>query len=333
MRILTVTNMYPTEADPTIGTFVGDQVQALRRHPRVECCEVLFINGARDRRNYLRGPLLLRRAMRKRRFDVVLAHYGLTGAVAVTQRSAPVVITYHAGDVLGDRWQLMVSRIAYRFAADAISVSVDGLAALPGPAHHLTCGIDLKLFTPRPRAPARERFGVEPGELAVLFPSSPHRVFKKYPRFVAVLDELRARGHRVHELQLRGLSRSEVPELMAAADVMALTSSVEAAPVAVMEALACGLSVVATPVAELPSMLGSAAHARVLPFDAVAFADAVEELVRIAPAERAPDPDSRRFDEDAITDRLVEILEAAGARSARRGLGPLRWSQALIPPR
>jgi glycosyltransferase involved in cell wall biosynthesis len=313
MRILTVTNLYPTPADPTFGTFVGDQVAALRKHPRVEACEVLFIDGRSDKWNYLRGLGRVQRAVRARPFDVVLAHYGLTGALAVTQRHTPVVITYHAGDIMGERWQRTVSRLAYRRAADAISVSLTGLDELPGPAHLLTCGIDLDLFVPRERAAARARFEVADGDLAVLFPSHPDRVFKRYPRFVEVLGELRRRGRRVHELQLRGLSRSEVPELMAAADIMVMTSSVEGAPVAIMEALACGLPIVSTPVAEVPAMLADAAHARVLEFGAAAFADAVEAVLASAPVQRVPDPASRRFGEREITERLVQILEAAAA--------------------
>src|SRR5437016_3783014 len=106
MRVLTVTNLYPTPADPTYGTFVGDQVQALRAHPRVESCEVLFIDGRRGTSNYVRAFGQLRAAMRGARFDVVLGHYGLAGAVAVSQRRVPVVITFHGGDVLEKRWQL-----------------------------------------------------------------------------------------------------------------------------------------------------------------------------------------------------------------------------------
>lgn len=313
MRILTVTNLYPTPADPTFGTFVGDQVAALRKHPRVEACEVLFIDGRSDKWNYLRGLGRVHRAIRAQPFDVVLAHYGLTGALAVTQRRVPVVITYHAGDIMGERWQRAISRQAYRRAADNISVSMAGLDQLPGPAHLLTCGIDLDLFVPRDRAAARARFEVPNDAVAVLFPSHPDRIFKRYPRFVEVLAELRGRGHAVHELQLRGLSRGEVPELMAAADIMVMTSSVEGAPVAIMEALACGLPIVSTPVAEVPAMLADADHARVLEFDARGFADAVEAVLSGAPGERTPDPASRRFGEREITERLVQILEAAAA--------------------
>ncbi len=311
MRILIVTNLYPTRADPTFGTFVGDQVAALRRHPRVETCEVLFFDGRRSKWNYLDGLRRVHREVRRGKFDVALAHYGLSGALAVTQRRVPVIVTYHAGDIMGDRWQRAISRVAYRLAADNISVSLAGLDELPGPAHHLTCGIDLDVFVPRDRAAARGRFEVPDDALAVLFPSHPDRIFKRYPRFVEVLDELRRRGHNVHELQLRGLPREEVPELMAAADVMVMTSSVEGAPVAIMEALACGLSIVSTPVAEVPAMLEDAEHARVLEFDVAAFADATEALTASAPARRRPDPASRRFGDQEITERLVQILESA----------------------
>ena len=319
MRILTITNMYPTEADPTFGTFVADQVAALRSHPQVERCDVLFVDGRASRWNYLRAVAGLQRALRRRPADVVYAHYGLTGAVATMQRRVPTVVTYHTGDLELTRWQREVSRIAYRLAADNICVSLHAMDRLPGPAHHLTCGVDTTLFAPRARASARAAFGIEAHELALLFPSSPDRPKKAYPRFVAVVEELRNRGHRVRELHLRGLRREEVPSIMAAADVMVMTSLQEGAPVAVMEALACGLGVVATPVGDVASMLGAARNARVLPYACSAFADAVEAVAAADDDERLADPESLRFAEREITDRLVAILE--GARASRRDAG------------
>jgi glycosyltransferase involved in cell wall biosynthesis len=319
MRILTITNMYPTEADPTFGTFVADQVAALRAHPRVERCDVLFVDGRASRWNYLRAFAGLHRALRRRPADVVYAHYGLTGAIATMQRRVPTVVTYHTGDLELTRWQREVSGIAYRLAADNICVSLHAMDRLPGPAHHLTCGVDTELFSPRDRASARAAYGIGSRELALLFPSSPDRPKKAYPRFVAVVEELRSRGHLVRELHLRALRREEVPSIMAAADVMVMTSLQEGAPVAVMEALACGLGVVATPVGDVASMLGAARNARVLQFSAAAFADAVEAVAAADDGDRDADPESLRFAESEITDRLVAILE--GARASRRSAG------------
>ncbi len=186
---------------------------------------------------------------------------------------------------------------------------------LPGPAHHLTCGLDLTVFAPRDRAEARARFGVADGETALLFPSWPENRVKAYPRFAAVVGELRRRGRSVRELHLTGLARDEVPTIMAAADAMVLTSVREASPVCVMEALATGLGVVATPVGDIEQMLGGARNARVLPFEAGAFADATEAVLDSDPPERSADPLSLRFSDTEITDRLVEILERASARN------------------
>lgn len=321
MRILAVTNMYPTDTDPTFGTFVGDQVAALRSHPRVERCDVVFIDGRASRWNYLIAGAGLLRTIRHAKVDVIHAHYGLTGFVATLQRRVPVVVTYHGSDLERTWWQRQVSRIAYRRAADNICVSVRAMRRLPGPAHHLTCGIDTELFVPRERDLARRSWGIAPDELALLFPSSPERPVKAYPRFRGVVDELRARGHRVRELHLRDVTREEVPTIMAAADVMVMTSLTEGAPVTVMEALACGLGVVATPVGDVPVMLASAANARVLRFDAVSFASAVESVLAADPGARRPDPSSAQFASAAITDRLVEIL--AHARTGQRPLHPV----------
>lgn len=322
MRILTVTNMYPTEEDPTFGTFVADQVDALRAHPRVEQCDVLFINGRASRWDYLAAFANLQRTLKHRRVDVIHAHYGLAGAVATLQRRVPAVVTYHGSDLVQARWQRQVSRLAYRLAADNICVSLHAMSRLPGPARHLTCGVDTLLFTPRDRESARRAFGVDARELALLFPSSPDRPVKGYPRFVQVAEELRGRGHRVRELHLRGLRREEVPAIMAAADAMVMTSLSEGSPVVVMEAFACGLGVVATPVGDVPAMLEAAANAQVMPFEPSAFADAVEAVIAAGQGARRADPESLRFATSEITDRLVAILENAGAsrRGARAGV-------------
>jgi len=86
MRILTLTNMYPTGEDPTFGTFVADQVTALRQDPRVESCDVLYINGrSSNRLNYFGGAARLRRALSRRPTDVVHAHGLLEGLNSLIQ--------------------------------------------------------------------------------------------------------------------------------------------------------------------------------------------------------------------------------------------------------
>ncbi len=96
VRVLVCTNMWPSAARPTFGSFVQEQVDDLQR-AGLEM-DVLYIRGTESRANYARAAVHLRRRLVSRPYDLVHAHYGLTGAVALTQRKVPVVTTFHGSE-------------------------------------------------------------------------------------------------------------------------------------------------------------------------------------------------------------------------------------------
>src|SRR3954469_25633932 len=98
MRVLVVTSMYPTPSRPGLGGFVRDQVEALRR---IEGLQLeLFAFGPGGARRSRRGAPGLRRASRAGDFDVIHAHYGLSGWVALALgHRAPILVTFHGTDL------------------------------------------------------------------------------------------------------------------------------------------------------------------------------------------------------------------------------------------
>ena len=124
LRVLLVTNMYPTEDEPWFGCFIRDQAEDLKALGLD--VRVLSFDGRRDRMNYLRAARKVRELVGRERFDVVHAHYGLTGAVAALQRKAPIVTTFHGSDYNGwSTWQRHVSRLVAR-RSTPIVMSQDG---------------------------------------------------------------------------------------------------------------------------------------------------------------------------------------------------------------
>ena len=122
MRVLVLTNMFPSASKPAYGVFVRDQVEDLRALG-VDV-EVLAIAGDETRLNYARAVSELRRALARRPADLVHAHYGLAGAVALTQGRVPVVTTFHGSDTY-IWWHRAVSWVVARrsnYAADHISI-------------------------------------------------------------------------------------------------------------------------------------------------------------------------------------------------------------------
>ena len=98
-KVLVVANLWPSEADPSFGSFVKAQMDSLR--PFGIEYDVLFVNGRESKWNYFRGIFQVRRQLRARRYDLIHAHFGLSGWVARFQSQVPVIISFMGDDVLG----------------------------------------------------------------------------------------------------------------------------------------------------------------------------------------------------------------------------------------
>src|SRR3954470_8866447 len=95
MRVLVVTNLVPDRATPQRGRWVRDQVIEIRARG----IEVEEFGFPRGRSHYLPATRRLRPLLRRQRFDLVHAHYGLAGWVARLAGARPLLVTFHGTDV------------------------------------------------------------------------------------------------------------------------------------------------------------------------------------------------------------------------------------------
>ncbi len=268
MRVLIVTNMYPSPAHPALGSFVRDQVEALRRLPDVELELYAFDPGGAGA--YLRAGRDLRRRYGRTQFDVVHAHFGLTAWPALAVRGAGHAVTLHGTD-LSDRRSRAITLAALPFL-DLVAAVSDALAAeVPqraGSVSVLPCGVDIARFRPLPREQARRALGLDPSGPYLLFPASPARAEKRY-------DRARAVAAGVPLLALEDVDPAEVPLWVNAANAVLVPSEREGFGLAVLEALACDVPVLATPVGIAPEVLAGVSGAYCGPFDTEAWSSAL----------------------------------------------------------
>ena len=252
-RVLVVTNMYPTPQYPAFGTFVAEQVEALRR--RGLEMDVLFINPRESKWNYARGPLWLHRRLAGNSYDLIHAHYVFCGLIAATQRRLPVVLTHHGIEVLAG-WTAPLSRLASRLAQATIVTSPAMAQRLPGKPVVIPCGIDLELFRPMPQEEARRALGLPKEPKLVLFAGEP-RPEKRLELAQAGVEALRARWPGPVELVIAaGQPHERIPLYMNACDVLVLVSDYEGSPMVIKEAMACGLPIVSTDVGDVAQVMG-----------------------------------------------------------------------------
>jgi glycosyltransferase involved in cell wall biosynthesis len=311
MRVLVVTNMYPTAERPALGPFVRDQVEALRRRTDLEVELYAFGPGPRA---LVRAAAGLRRRYRGRRFDIVHAHFGLTAWPALLARLGPVVVTLHGNDLLVRR-SYLATRAALPFTALAAAVSREFSQNLPGAGTTrrvavLPVGIDLTRFRPIPRAEARARLGLDPAGPYVLFPHDPSRPLKRHDRAVAAAGDARL-------LTLGGVPPDEVPYWVNAANAVLVPSAKEAFGLSVIEALACDVPALATPVGIHPVALGGIEGTYCAPWDADAWRAALRPHLEAADPRVAGRGRAGLFSADAMADRLVtawrDVLAERGA--------------------
>jgi glycosyltransferase involved in cell wall biosynthesis len=311
--------MYPTPERPALGSFVRDQVEALRRRDDVQVELHAFHGGLAS---YPKAARDLRRRFKDRApFDVVHAHFGLTAWPAVLARLGPVVVTLHGNDLFHPRSN-RITRAALPFVALPAAVSRAFAANLEGAGITrrvavLPVGIDLERFRPIPRAEARVRLGLPPGEPCLLFPHDPARPLKRFDRAQAA-----AEGTRL--LTLGRVAPADVPLYINAANAVLVPSQDEGFGLAVLEALACRVPVLGTPVGIHPTALGGVPGALCEAFD--------RDRWRAALAPLLADPDPRSdgaeraalFSADRMAERVVAAWREVGSAQPRPILGRSR---------
>lgn len=273
VNVLVLTNMYPSPEKPHFGIFVAEQVEDLRR-AGVEV-DVCAFDGTRDRREYLRVRRRLVRLLRHGSFDLVHAHYGLTGAVAVSQRKAPTVTTFHGGDYTGEvGWHAHVSWVVARLCTPIV-VSPEGAVRLRRrSAWVIPAGVDTRRFVPLDREDARRGLGW-PSAPHVLLLGARHLANKRADLFDAAVDRLRRGTPEIRSVTLEGFDRDEVCLALNAADVAVICSDTEGSPVAVREALACSTPVVGVDVGDVAQVLAGLPSCAVVERDPDALAVAM----------------------------------------------------------
>jgi glycosyltransferase involved in cell wall biosynthesis len=241
---------------------------------------------------------LLRRLQRDFDFDWIDAHFGYPEGVAAawlgSRCGRRFAITLRGSELLHSHWRARRAAMAWALRQASLVVAVSeelrdfaiALGAPPGRTHLSVNGVDTQIFCPRDRREARDKFGIAPGQMAVL--SAGHLIpLKRHDAVIRAITELVVKGYDIKlliaggpgrgvpdcERELRRLVEQtglkdrvrflgavppgQMPELMSAADVLCLASTREGSPNVVNEALACGTPVVATAVGSVPSLIPS----------------------------------------------------------------------------
>ena len=290
LRVLVVTNLWPNEADPGYGSFVKAQMESLR--PLGVEFDVVFMDGRQSKWNYFRGLVEMRRRLKSRRYDLIHAHFGLSGWVARLQGRVPVVVSFMGDDVLGrftreggvtlyGHFLRAASFILARLVAGVIVKSPEMKGKLRlGSARVIPNGVDLALFRPMDSDAARRKLGLNLNKKFVLFPYNPTEARKRYDLIKAAVELAAVEIPELEILHVRGVPAERMPLYMNAADVFVLASMTEGSPNALKEAMAVNLPVITVAVGDAVDLIGASEGCYLVHRDVDSIAEKIVEVCR-----------------------------------------------------
>lgn len=312
MRVLVVSNMYPTSDRPLDGIFVKRQLEAVRAaHPGLTI-RVCHIETTRNRWCYVTGMLKVRREVMRFKPDLLHIHYGLTQWLCRFVADVPAVVTFHGSD-LTIPWQRFVSLRLLRRNWRPVLVSGQLADYLPENIGFdvVACGVNAAEFR-KPREDARRKMGIEDRQKLIIFGADPARQAKRYDRFMESISSLSKEIQNIEVMRLSDVPIALVPTLLSAGDVLLMTSDREGSPVVTKEALCAGLRVVSTPVGDVADQIRGLSGCRVGSFSPHDLATAAIAVL----AEPAPDAAlaAKRFDHSVEVASLARIYARSTAR-------------------
>ena len=285
-------------------------------------------------------------ALRRRRADIVHTHNPqalIYGAPAARLARAAAIHTKH-GSNPGGRGQLALRRAAARlthaFAAVSDTTTAQARASrdvAPGKLHTVPNGIRLERYAPDVEARAAARVELGLGDAWVVGTVGRLDVMKNQAMLVRAMAPILSSRVRLViigegdarpevEAAVGALAeprwvvmtgrRMDVPRLVHAFDVFALSSTTEGLPLVVPEAMAAGLPIVTTDVGGLPGVVDDQVTGLVVPVDERALARALAALD--ADRERAKEMGARarrvalaRFSSERMVDAYLALYAQA----------------------
>jgi len=343
MRILIVTQMWPSEREPDLGSFLVPLVRQFESTGHgVEVAALSRRGGPPTKYLQLRRDAI--RAAKRFQPDVVFAHFlfpaGLAGALAARACGAPLVVMAHGQDVanLGRVPGITAATKRVVNGSAAVIANSSWLAErlcehVPAAREKLSiadCGVDLDAFAPLDAAGARRElgWGSEPGDGpaylclgSLIERKNVIGLADAFARLgsgrLAFVGDGPLREHlegRANVTLTGRIPQSEVPRWVAACDVLCQPSLIEPFGQATLEAMAMERSVVATTVGGPPEFVTPEAGVLVDPHDDEALPAAMRRAAELPSPNPAARAAAAEHDVAKMADRMAAVLEGAGGR-------------------
>jgi teichuronic acid biosynthesis glycosyltransferase TuaC len=261
MKVLFVSS---GNSESGISPIVRNQGESLKNHG----IDInYFIIKGKGGIGYFKHIFRLKRFLKKNKFDIIHAHYGLCGIVSnLALKSKKLVVSYMGDDLLGSSRRNGSYSIAGKFYVslnkwfackrnDFNIVKSKEMSQVLRNARHeiIPNGVNFEKFHPIEKNIARGKLNIPADKKLIVFAANPERPEKNIRLAREAVDRLNLPGAELKILY--NISQEELNLYYNGADLLLLTSFHEGSPNVIKEAMACNCPIVSTDVGDVKEMI------------------------------------------------------------------------------
>ncbi|UCH92176.1 MAG: glycosyltransferase [Candidatus Aminicenantes bacterium] len=302
MKVLLVSSGNSKEG---ISIIVKNQAESLRENGvQIE----YFAIVDKGIKGYLKNIPRLRKFLKSNRFDIIHAHYSLSGVVALLAGARPLVVSLMGSDIEANLFLKLIFKIFRKFLEKNLIVKSESIKEKikSDDAHVIPNGVDLKKFSLMDQRTAREQVGFNQDLKYIIFVANPAR-YEKNHKLAQKAYQLLNDNNVILEV-VHNVAHRLIPFYMNAADVVLLTSLWEGSPNVIKEAMACNCPVVSTDVGDVREIIGETEGCYITTFEPE---DVAEKLkIALVFGKRTDGREHIRYlDSNVIAKKIIKLYE------------------------
>lgn len=243
-------------------------------------------------KGYLKSVKGISQKLKEKKYDIVHAHYGLSGMVSFfAKKNERIVVSFMGDDLVGtnnyngsiqlwSRILIQINAFYARFFYDhTIVKSSEMVSKLFRKTRYslIPNGVRLEDFYSIPQSDARDQLGIEKDKTIVLFVSDTTRTEKNYPLAASAIRT--CNNNNMILMAVSNLSVETLNLYYNATDLVLLTSYHEGSPNVIKEAMACGCPVVSTDVGDVRWLFGTIQGHYLISFNPFEIAEKIKLAV------------------------------------------------------
>lgn len=263
-------------------------------------------------KGYIKNISRLRKYLKTHKFDVIHAHYSLSGVVASLAGAKPLVVSLMGSDVVYSRLFTLIARF---FSKHIWHTTIVKSAFLKEKIRNqmsiiLPNGVDTTLFRPMDKTDCQKRIGWDISKKHIFFPASKDRPEKNYQLARISVEAISEFDIVLHDAS--GVKNEEMPIYYNAANLVLLTSIWEGSPNAIKEALACNRPIISTKVGDVPWLLSGVKGCYLIENNYSSISKHIYEVLKSDEKCSGNEAISRlELKREQVADKLIELYRNA----------------------